>query len=96
MTATERLELLIYPRTAETEAEADAFNRAVAAQEAFETARGTATVDANVSSVSNDGVSVTYRPGSGGFMAGISPDALEILRKYGLLPTGFPQARRIC
>lgn len=95
MTAEERIDLYIYPKVAETEAEITALALAVSLQEDYETAIGGILAIGPISSASNEGVSVTYKPDADSFNSSISPDAREVLRRYGLLPEGFPRAVRI-
>ena len=94
----ERLLSYIRPRVPETPAQESALDDAVTAQAAFEAAHGMGELPGGVTSVTNDGVSVTF----GGATAGgegytnetISPAAKAILINAGLIVRSWPTARK--
>lgn len=93
----ERLLAYIHPRVPQTKAQEDALDDAVEVQVEYERANGMDSVPANVASVSNDGVSMTFRDSAGasGYTREtISPVAWSILRNAGLIAYALPTARR--
>lgn len=94
----ERLRAYIYPKTPSTEAQIEAFERAVLAQYEHETVNPVEAIPEGVASVSNDGVSVSYTQtgrSAGYTQASIAPAAYAYLLNAGLLPGAVPRARRL-
>lgn len=94
----ERLLAYIYPRKPDTEDQAEALDRAVAAQAAFEDSVGLDAVPGNVTSVSNDGVSMHFAYGKSApsyTSDTISPVAWSIMRNAGLITYALPTARKL-
>lgn len=93
----ERLLAYIYPRKPETEDQENAFYRAVDAQAEFEADNAANGLQGNVTSFSNDGVSVQFAQGRTApsyTVDTISPAAWSILRNAGLIVYSLPTARK--
>ena len=92
-----RLSAYILPRRPQTPAQEAAFECAVDAQADYEDAVGLADLPAGVTSVSNDGIALTFAQGvSGGAYTRetISPAAWAYLRNAGLIAYSLPTARK--
>ena len=93
----ERLLAYILPRRPETAEQETALENAAAAQAAYEAAGGVDGIAGNVASVSNDGVSVTFKDTAnqtGYTRETMSPAAWAILRNAGLIAYALPTAKR--
>ena len=94
----QRLRAYILPRRPETSSQIEALENAIQAQAEYEGAAGLDALPGNVASVSNDGVSVTFRAydagGSGYTCETISPAAWAYLRNAGLIAYDLPTAKR--
>lgn len=94
----ERLLAYILPRAPETDDQEEAMDRAVEAQVAYDAITGLSDIPANVSAISNDGVSMTFNQRSevrSYTRDNISPVAWSILRNAGLIAYVWPTARRM-
>lgn len=95
----ERLTAYIYPRAPSTREQQNAFEDAVEAQIVYEEEHETLNMPSGVSSVSNDGVSVTFdanRAASAQYTAEtICPAAYAYLFNAGLIRHSLPVARRL-
>lgn len=93
----ERLLAYIAPRKPETEEQQTAFDNAVAAQAEYETEHPSEVVPEGVTSVSNDGVSISYAEGRNALytQGSISPTAYAYLFNARLIPGAIPRARRL-
>ena len=91
----ERLLAYIKPREPQNPEQEDAMDDAVEAQMAYETETGLDGLPGNATSVSNDGVSMTFSSGAGVYSREtISPLAWSILRNAGLIAYALPTARK--
>lgn len=95
----ERLTAYIYPRAPTDSDQEDAFEEAVEAQMAYEQEHEALNLPAGVSSVTNDGVSVTFSAdratGAQYSAATICPAAYAFLFNAGLIRHSLPTARRL-
>lgn len=95
----ERLTAYISPRKPTTQAQQTAFEDAVEAQMAYEDEHALEVAPDGVTSVSNDGVSISYADsGSRNALytqSSISPVAYAYLLNAGLIPGSIPRARRL-
>lgn len=95
----ERLSAYIYPRTPSTPEQKEAFENAVNAQVEYETEHPQEVIPEGITSISNDGVSVSYtESGSRNALytqASISPAAYAYLLNAGLVGGAIPRARRL-
>lgn len=90
----QRLLAYILPRKPRTSEQEEAMEDAVEAQLAYEREAGLSGVPGNVSSMSNDGVSVTFTGNIAQLTDDtISPTAWAILRNAGLIGYSLPTAR---
>ena len=92
-----RLRAYIHPNIPESEAQQDAFRRAVDAQAEFEAGSQSDPVPGNVKGFSIGNYSVNFENSSGGAYsaATLCPAAYAILFNAGLLSREWPVARRI-
>ena len=95
----ERLLAYISPRKPATTEQEEAFDDAVAAQVKYETEHPQDVIPQGVTSVSNDGMSVSYADGGSRnalyTQSSISPVAYAYLLNAGLIPGAIPRARRL-
>ena len=94
----QRLLAYILPRRPETAEQETALTKAVEAQIDYESKHGFGDVPGNVSSYSNDGVSVSFAQGSHApyyTSDTISPVAWSYLRNAGLIAYALPTAHKV-
>lgn len=95
----ERLNAYIYPRAPSTPDQKEAFEYAVDAQIEYETEHPQEVIPEGITSMSNDGVSVSYtesgRRSALYTQASISPAAYAYLLNAGLIGGAIPRARRL-
>lgn len=93
----ERLRAYIHPNAADTAEREEAFERAVDAQLAYESANGVEEVPGNVRSFSVGNYSVTLDGSAAGAdgQASLCPAAWAILFNAGLLRRALPVAKRL-
>lgn len=93
----ERMRAYLLPRAPKTEAERDAFERAVEAQAAYEASAGIGEIPGGVTSFTVGSFSATVSGsahGAGYTRETISPVAWACLRNAGLIAYELPTARR--
>jgi hypothetical protein len=95
----ERILAYISPRKPTTPAQETALENAVNAQLEYETENPQEAIPAGVTSVSNDGMSVSYADGGSRnalyTQSSLSPVAYAYLMNAGLIPGAIPRARRL-